>query len=252
MVAPVRGRGASPGPRGEMPKNLKSEATRKPQRKLKTYQTSLGFYDQAVAAPSMKAALEAWGASSNLFHQGAAKETDDPDIVAATMASPGVVLRRPVGSGGPFTESAALPTDLADGEAKPKSKSKSKPKPKPESKSKSKQRPAKGATKQSRKIDDQDARKAAAAFEKEERRRDAERRKEEAALAKERAKQRASRGKAVAAAQAALDNARREHDAKAEAIEAERAALDERVEAEQGRWDKQRKKLEEALRRART
>lgn len=242
MVAPVRRTGASPGPRGDMPKNLKSEATRKPQRKLKTYQTSLGFYDQAVAAPSMKAALEAWGASSNLFHQGAAKETNDPDIVAATMASPGVVLRRPVGSGGPFTESAALPTDLADGEAKPKSKSKSE----------SKQRPAKGASKQSRKIDDQDARKAAAAFEKEERRRDAERRKEEAAIAKERAKQRARRDKAVAAAHTALDKARREHDAKAEAIEAERAALDERAEAEQGRWDKQRKKLEEALRRART
>jgi len=89
MVAPVRRTGASPGPRGDMPKKPKSEATRKPQRKLKTYQTSLGFYDQAVAAPSMKAALEAWGASSNLFHQGAAKETDDPDIVAATMASPG-------------------------------------------------------------------------------------------------------------------------------------------------------------------
>ena len=244
MVAPVRRTGASPGPRGDMPKNLKSEATRKPRRKLKTYQTSLGFYDQAVAAPSMKAALEAWGASSNLFHQGAAKETDDPDIVAATMASPGVVLRRPVGSGGPFTESAALPTDLADGEAKRKPK----PKSQPESKSKSKQRPAEGVTKQSRKIDDQDARKAAAAFEKEERRRDAERRKEEVALAKERAR----RDKAVATAQAALDDARREHDAKAEAIEAERAALDERAEAEQGRWDKQRKKLEEALRRART
>lgn len=29
-------------------------------RKLKTYQTSLGFYDLAIAAPSMKAALEAW------------------------------------------------------------------------------------------------------------------------------------------------------------------------------------------------
>jgi hypothetical protein len=28
-------------------------------RKLKTYQTSLGFFDQAIAAPSMKAALEA-------------------------------------------------------------------------------------------------------------------------------------------------------------------------------------------------
>lgn len=238
MVAPVRGRGASPGPRGDMPKNLT--------RKLKTYQTSLGFYDQAVAAPSMKAALEAWGASSNLFHQGAARETDDPDIVAATMASPGVVLRRPVGSGGPFTENAELPTDLADDEAKRKPKPNSKSKP--ESKSKSKQRPAEGVTKQSRKIDDQDARKAAAAFEKEERRRDAERRKEEVALAKERAR----RDKAVATAQAALDNARREHDAKAEVIEAERAALDERAEAEQGRWDKQRKKLEEALRRART
>ncbi|MDI4234164.1 hypothetical protein OZ411_15225 [Bradyrhizobium sp. Arg237L] len=32
-------------------------------RKLKTYQTSLGFFDLAVAAPSMKAALEAWGVS---------------------------------------------------------------------------------------------------------------------------------------------------------------------------------------------
>ena len=44
-------------------------------RKLKTYQTSLGFFDLAMAAPSMKAALEAWGADSNLFHQGAAKES---------------------------------------------------------------------------------------------------------------------------------------------------------------------------------
>src|ERR1700728_3496564 len=58
-------------------------------RKLKTYQTALGFFEQAIAAPSMKAALEAWGADSNLFHQGAAKESHDPDIIAATMAKPG-------------------------------------------------------------------------------------------------------------------------------------------------------------------
>ncbi|MCK1759207.1 cell envelope biogenesis protein TolA [Bradyrhizobium sp. 137] len=210
-----------------MPKKLK--------RKLKSYQTSLGFYDQAVAAPSMKAALEAWGASSNLFHQGVAKETDDPDIVAATMASPGVVLRRPVGSDGPFTESAELPTDLGDGEARPKRK------PKPS------KRPAKTAKTPSRKIDDRQAREAAAAFEKEERRREAERRKEETARAKERAR----RDKAVASTQAALDKARREHEARTEEIEAERAALDERAEAEQSRWDKQRMKLEEAVRRAR-
>jgi colicin import membrane protein len=208
-------------------------------RKLKTYQTSLGFFDQAIAAPSMKAALEAWGASSNLFHQGAATETDDPGIVAATMAKPGVVLRRPVGSNGPFTESAALPTDLADDDAKPKRKAKGKPT--------SKQRPAKTAKKPSRKIDDRAARKAAAAFEKEERRREAERRREEAA----RAKARAHRDKSVAAAEVALDKARREHEAKAEKIEAERAALEERAEAEQSRWDKQRMKLQQALRRAR-
>lgn len=80
-------------------------------RKLKTYQTSLGFFDQAIAAPSMKAALEAWGADSNLFHQGAAKQSGDPEVIAATMAKPGVVLKRPVGSKGPFSEHPGLPTE---------------------------------------------------------------------------------------------------------------------------------------------
>src|SRR6266487_1215115 len=84
-------------------------------RKLKTYLTSLGFFDLAIAAPSMKAALEAWGADSNLFHQGAAKESHDPDVVAATMAKPGVVLRRPVGTDRPFSDHAELPTDLGGG-----------------------------------------------------------------------------------------------------------------------------------------
>lgn len=214
---------------------------RRPSRKLKTYQTSLGFYDQAVAAPSMKAALEAWGARSNLFHQGLAKETDDSDIVAATMAAPGVVLRRPVGSDGPFTEHAELPTGLADDEDKPKSKSR----PKSKAKSKPKKHPAKTATKSG--IDDQDARRAAAAFAKEEQRRESARRKEEAARAKERAR----REKAVAAAEAVLEKARRDHEARADAIETERAALDERAAAEEARWDKQRIKLQEAVRRAR-
>ncbi|AWM07289.1 cell envelope biogenesis protein TolA [Bradyrhizobium symbiodeficiens] len=219
----------------------------KPKRKLKTYQTSLGFYDQAIAAPSMKAALEAWGASSNLFHQGAAKETDDPDVVAATMAKPGVVLRRPVGSDGAFSESAELPTDLGDDDAEPGSKRKKHPKKQPKRETRSAKRPAKAARKSSGKTDDQAARKAAAAFEKEERRREAARAKEEAARARDRAR----RDKAVAAAEAALGKARREHVSRAEAIEAERAALDERAEAEQDRWDKQRIKLQETLRRAR-
>lgn len=83
-------------------------------RKLKTFQTSLASYHLAIAAPSMKAALEVWGASSNLFHQGAAEETDDLEVVAATMSKPGVVLKRPAGSDGRFTEHADLP-DLKDG-----------------------------------------------------------------------------------------------------------------------------------------
>ena len=64
-------------------------------RKLKVYQTSQGFFDLAVAAPSMKAALEAWGASRNLFHQGFAKQSDDSEVIAVSMAKPGVVLKRP-------------------------------------------------------------------------------------------------------------------------------------------------------------
>jgi len=87
-------------------------------RKLKTYETSLGFFDLAIAAPSMKAALDAWGADSNLFHQGAARQSEDPDVVAATMKMPGVVLKRPVGSNGPFTQNANLPTAIEDGRSK--------------------------------------------------------------------------------------------------------------------------------------
>ena len=83
-------------------------------KKLRTYQASLGFFDQAIAAPSMKAALEARGADSNLFHQGVARLSDDPEVIAATMAKPGIVLKRPVGSGGSFSEHAKLPTNLDD------------------------------------------------------------------------------------------------------------------------------------------
>ena len=85
-------------------------------RKLKTYQTSLGFFDLAIAAPSMKAALQAWGSNSNLFHQGVAKAINDPEVVAATMAKPGVIFRRPVGSDGPFRQHADLPTHLSGDE----------------------------------------------------------------------------------------------------------------------------------------
>jgi colicin import membrane protein len=200
-------------------------------RKLKTYQTSLGFYDLAIAAPSMKAAMEAWGAGSNLFHQGIAKETDDPAVVAETMAKPGVVLKRPAGSSRPFAEHAGLPTDLSGGHAESKP-SKTHPRPK--------KRPT-------AKVSDEEARKAAAAFEREQRRRDAERRKEEAARERGRAK----RDKRVAKAQAALEKSQRAHEERAESLEAERTAIEKRIQAEDAHWESEKEKLTAALRRAR-
>jgi colicin import membrane protein len=55
----------------------------------------------------MKAALEAWGASSNLFHQGFAKKADNDEVIAATIEKPGVILQRPVGSNEPFSQHSA-------------------------------------------------------------------------------------------------------------------------------------------------
>jgi colicin import membrane protein len=177
----------------------------------------------------MKAALEAWGADSNLFHQGVAKESDDPDVVAATMSRPGVILRRPVGSDGLFGEHAELPQLTGDKLAKlAKSRSKSKRQP-------------------PREINDKAARRAALEFEKSQRQRESERRNEEATKAKERER----REKAIAQAQAEFEKAKREHDSRTRAIEAERAKLEQRAQGEQDRWEKQKEKIKAALRRAR-
>ena len=78
-------------------------------RKLKTFVTESGFFELAVAAPSMKAALRDWGIDVNLFQQGLARQTNDPAIVAAAEQRPGTVLRRPIGSKSPFGEAAQLP-----------------------------------------------------------------------------------------------------------------------------------------------
>jgi hypothetical protein len=200
-------------------------------KKLKTYQTSLGFFDLAIAAPSMKAALEAWGADSNLFHQGAAKQSEDPDVVAATMAKPGVVLKRPVGSDGPFGEHAALPKNLGqDGRKK-------KPAHKPSAKAKkSPAQPDKAAD-----------RKAAQAYERERQRREREEAKEEAARHKERER----RQQAIDKAQTALEKAEQEHTRRAAALRAEIEAIEKKLKAEDADWDEEEGRLKAALRRAR-
>lgn len=201
-------------------------------KKLKTYQTSLGFFDLAIAAPSMKAALEAWGSNTNLFHHGFAKEADDPAIVAATMAKPGVVLRRAVGSNDRFSEHAKLPKDLGSDSTNGTSEKRA---AKPQ------------AAPPSSKVDDSAAREAAAAFAREQKRRDNERRKLEAAQASEQKR----REQAIARAEFTLEEAKRAHVTKMEEIAGERSALDRRSEAEEDRWAKQSAKLEAAISRVR-
>jgi len=202
-------------------------------RRLRTYTTSAGFFDLAVAAPSMKAALEAWGSTSKLFHQGFARISDDPTVVAATLARPGVVLRRPVGTGGAFSEHARLPNveDI------------SRPRPAP---AKRRAKPGKPAPPPP--ADGETGRAAAAAFDRERKRRERESRREQLTRKKERER----RDRAIATAEAALEDGRRAHAASSAKIAKARAALDKTLQAEEARWKKKREQLENALRRARS
>jgi hypothetical protein len=126
------------------------------------------------------------------------------------------VLKRPVGSSGPFKEHAELPTDLGDDDGSKKAGN----------------RAASRKQKHAKRTNDQEAgRKAALAFEKQQERRERERAKEEAARLKERER----RQRAVDKAQSALDAARRKHEKDAADIRTQIEALEERAQAEEAR-----------------
>lgn len=78
-------------------------------RPLKVFQAHIGFYDVVVAAQSMKAAAEAFGAKITTFKDGFAGETKEPKAVRAALAQPGVLLKRPFGQGGDFKLEPDLP-----------------------------------------------------------------------------------------------------------------------------------------------
>jgi hypothetical protein len=143
------------------------------------------------------------------------------------------MLKRPVGSNGPFKEHAKLPSDLA-GDGVAKKAARNSPSRKPQKHAK-------------KTADEAEDRKAALAFEKEQARRGRERAKEEAAQRKLRER----RQKDADKAQSALDAARRRHDQNAADIQAKIENLEEQSRAEEARWGKERSKLEAALRRAR-
>jgi hypothetical protein len=67
-------------------------------RNLKVYRTSAGFHDAYVAAPSQKAALEAWGVDRNLFGLGLAEIVTDAALAREPLSKPGEVIKRPRGT----------------------------------------------------------------------------------------------------------------------------------------------------------
>jgi hypothetical protein len=106
--------------------------------KLKVFRTPIGFHDAYVAAPSQKAALEAWGVDSNIFAQGLAEQVDDPKLAAEPLANPGKVFKRVRGSADEhFAELERAPSRKKAAKAEAETgniaelKPKSKPKPKP-------------------------------------------------------------------------------------------------------------------------
>ena len=106
--------------------------------KLKVFRTPIGFHDAYVAAPSQKAALEAWGADSNIFAQGIAEQVTDPKLMEDALANPGKVIKKVRGSADDhFAELERTPARKKAAKAESQSgdpvvlKPQSKPKPKP-------------------------------------------------------------------------------------------------------------------------
>ena len=106
-------------------------------RALKVFKLPVGFHDAYVAAPSQKAAAEAWGSDIAVFARGEAELVTDPELVKEPLASPGKVIKRLRGTAA--EQIAALGPDQAPSSPKGartspangKSKAKPSPKPKP-------------------------------------------------------------------------------------------------------------------------
>ncbi|EJL23531.1 hypothetical protein [Novosphingobium sp. AP12] len=69
-----------------------------PESTLKVFRTSIGFHDAYVATTSRKAALEAWGAGTDLFASGAAELVTHAGLGKASLEQPGIVIHVARGS----------------------------------------------------------------------------------------------------------------------------------------------------------
>jgi hypothetical protein len=100
--------------------------------RLKVFRMAVGFHDAYVAAPSQKAAAEAWGADTSVFARREAELVTDPELMEEPLARPGEVVKRLRGTAAEQiaalgeTETKA-PKRAAKAEARPAPK----PKPRP-------------------------------------------------------------------------------------------------------------------------
>ncbi|MFW2831704.1 hypothetical protein [Sphingomonas sp. ID0503] len=111
--------------------------------KLKVYRTPIGFHDAYVAAPSQKAALEAWGSDANLFTRGVAELVSDEALTKEPLASPGKVIKRLRGTAD--EQNAALRSGRDGGRSRTKKRGDDPEEPPTERKAKPKPRPSRAA-----------------------------------------------------------------------------------------------------------
>lgn len=123
-----------------MAKASRAKTTKKRSGALKVFRTPIGFHDAYVAAPSQKAALEAWGSDADLFARGVAERVTDETLSAEPLAHPGTVIKRVRGSAAEHL--AALPkakppakrargSEASDAKPAKPAKPPAKPKPRP-------------------------------------------------------------------------------------------------------------------------
>ena len=100
-------------------------------RKLKVFRTPIGFHDAYVAAPSQKAALQAWGTDTDLFARGVAEQVTDAALMEEPLAHPGQVIRKPRGTVDDHLAALPATPKRKPTDAPPAKPRRRKPKPRP-------------------------------------------------------------------------------------------------------------------------
>lgn len=63
-------------------------------RALRVFRLPIGFHDAYVAAPTQKAAIEAWGSDRDVFQRKQAELVTDPELTREPLENPGQVIKR--------------------------------------------------------------------------------------------------------------------------------------------------------------